>query len=67
MPAQVETRNADKKHTRWHAMKRWLKQVDEGMNYDPQERANTMIRQLSRKIEQLGTRVNEVEETSVAR
>ncbi len=66
MFAQVETKNTGQRHTRWHTMKRWLRDVDEGMNYDPQEHANALIKLLSRKIERLEARVNEIEEKRAA-
>ena len=67
MSVQNEINAKDQKHTGWHAVKRWLKQVDVGLNYDPLEHAHVVIRQLSRKVEQLETRVNEVEEKRAAR
>jgi len=62
MTVQVETLNEDRKHTRWQSIKKWLTAFDEGMNYDPHEYANTMVRNLLQKVEQLETRVNEIED-----
>ena len=61
MTTKVETVNEDRKHTRWHTLKTWILTLDEGMNYDPQEHTNTTLRQLLRKVEQLETRVSEIE------
>lgn len=62
MTVQVETVSKDHKQTRWQTTKRWLTAIDGGMNYDPHEYANTMVRLLLQKVEQLETRVNELED-----
>ena len=67
MTVQVETVNKDRKRTQWDMMKRWLTAIDEGMNYDPQEYTNTMVRYLLQKVEQLETRVNELEDKKITR
>ena len=67
MTVQVETVNKDRKRTHWHTMKRWLTAIDEGMNYDPLEYTNTMVRHLLQKVEQLETRVNELEDKKMTR
>ena len=67
MTVQVETVNNDRKRTHWRAMKRWLTAIDEGMNYDPQEYTNTTVRHLLQKVEQLETRVNELEDKKITR
>ncbi len=61
MTVQIETTNEDQNTTRWQTLRRWITAIDEGMNYDPQEHANGMIRHLWQKVEQLETRVNELE------
>jgi hypothetical protein len=61
MTIQVETVNKDQKRSRWHATKNWLTVIAEGMDYDPQEYANSMVRHLQQKVEQLESRVNEIE------
>ena len=61
MTVHTETADEDQKTIRWQTLRRWLTAIDEGMNYDPQEYANGMIRHLWQKVEQLETRVNELE------
>ena len=61
MTVQVGTLNEDRKQTRWQSIKRWLTAIDDAMNYDPQEHANNVVRQLVRKTEQLESRMREIE------
>ena len=61
MTVQIETVNNDRNQSRWNTTKRWLKAIDASMNHDPNEYADTVIRHLLQKIEQLETRVNEIE------
>jgi hypothetical protein len=61
MTIQVETVNKDRKRSRWHTTKNWLTVIAEGMDYNPQEYANSMVRHLLQKVEQLERRVNEIE------
>ncbi len=61
MTAQIETVNKERKQTRWQTTMRWLKAFDSGIDYDPDEYASTMLRHLLQKVEQLETRVNEIE------
>ena len=65
MTVQVETVNKDRQQSRWHTTKNWLMTIDEGMKYDPHEDANTMVRHLLQKVEQLETRVNEIEDKKI--
>ena len=66
MTVQVESVNKDRKKTRWQTTKAWLMAIDKGMNYDPHEYANTMVRHLLQKVEQLEARVNEIEDKKIA-
>ncbi len=61
MTVQIETADEDQNTTRRQKLRAWITAIDEGMNYDPQEHANGMIRHLWQKVEQLETRVNELE------
>ncbi len=61
MTRQIETAVAEQNSSRWQKLQTWLTAIDEGMNYDPQERANGMIRHLWQKVEQLETRLSELE------
>ena len=61
MTAQVETTNKDRKQTFWQTTKSWLMAFDGGVDYEPDEYTNTMFRHLLRKVEQLETRVSEIE------
>ena len=61
MTVQVGTLNEDRKQTRWQSIKRWLTAINDAMNYDPQEYADTVVRQLVRKTEQLESRMHEIE------
>jgi hypothetical protein len=65
MTVQVETVNKARKQSHWQTTKRWLMAIDENMNHDPHEYANTMVRHLLQKIEQLETRVNEIEDKQI--
>ena len=65
MTVQVETLNGDRTHARWQSIKKWLTAIDDAMNYDPNEYADTMVRNLSKKVEQLETRVNEIEDRKI--
>ena len=66
MDIQIEALNEDRTHTRWQSIKKWLPAIDE-MNYDPHEYAETMVIQLHRKLQQLETRVNEIEANNTTR
>lgn len=61
MTVQTKTAIEDRAQTRWQTIKRWLTAIDEGMNYDPHEYANTNVRHLLQKVEQLEARVAQVE------
>ena len=61
MTVQIEAADEDQKNTRLQKLRAWITAIDEGMNYDPQEHANGMIRHLWQKVEQLETRVNELQ------
>lgn len=61
MTVQVEALSEDRTQTRWQSIKLWLNAIEGAMDYDPHEYANTMVRQLTQKVEQLETRVNEIE------
>ena len=61
MTIQARSTNHDQTTNRWQALKKWLKAIDEGMNYDPQEHAVAANRHLWQKVEQLETRINELE------
>ena len=61
MTVQVGTLNEDRKQTRWQSIERWLTAINDAMNYDPQEYADTVVRQLVRKTEQLESRMHEIE------
>lgn len=61
MTAQIQSTNDNERRTPWQALRAWLTDIAEGMDYDPQEYANVMIRELWQKVELLETRVNELE------
>ena len=61
MTVQIEAADEDQQYTRLQKLRAWITAIDEGMNYDPQEHANGMIRHLWQKVEQLETRVNELQ------
>jgi len=61
MTVQIETTNQDQTTSRWQTLKKWLRAIDESMNYDPQEHAAAANRHLWQKVEQLETRINELE------
>lgn len=61
MTAQTKTMNDNVKRSPWHTLREWLAALDESLHYDPQEYANRMIQLLAKRVEQLETRVNELQ------
>ncbi len=61
MTAQTETTNVKQNLTPGRKLRAWLTTLEQAMAYDPQEHAAEMIRHLWQKVEQLESRVNELE------
>ena len=61
MTEQIETAIADQSPSRWRKLMASLTALEQAMSYDPQEHADAMIRHLWQKVEQLETRVHELE------
>ena len=64
MTVQIETTNVEQNPTLGRKLRTWLTAIDQAIAYDPREHADTVIRQLWKKVEQLETRVNELEESA---
>ena len=62
MTVHAETANERRKSTPWQTLRKSLTAIYEGMNYDPHEYANEMVRHLFQEVEQLQTRVSELED-----
>ncbi len=60
MTTQIRTTNDKRTRTPWHTLRTWLSAIDDGMNFDPHEYTNTMVQLLSKRVEQLEKRVNEL-------
>lgn len=61
MTAQIQTTNDNERRTPWQALRAWFTALDEGMNFDPHEYTNSMVQLLSKRMEQLETRMNELD------
>ena len=61
MTAQIRNTNDNERRTPWQALRAWLTAIDEGMNFDPFEYANSMVQLLAKRVELLEKRVNELD------
>lgn len=61
MTVQIETSKVKQSFTRGHKLRAWLTTLDQAMAYDPQEHRDATVTHLWKKVEQLETRVNELE------
>jgi len=61
MKAKIETTKEEGKRSRWQRPAASLTAIDQAMSYDPQEHRDATVKHLWKKVEQLETRVNELE------
>ena len=61
MTTKTENCKAEDNRSRWQKLTTSLTALDQAMSYDPQEHRDATVKHLWKKVEQLETRVNELE------
>jgi hypothetical protein len=61
MNTQTDIGSEVEKAPKWQAIRHWLTAIDEGLNFDPDEYTYDRLRHLSQKVDEIETRLVELE------